>query len=164
MVFIILIIFFYFLNIKEESNSSSFSFKLFSNYHLYFQLHQHLTRHSIYIYIYIREVPLTSQLLSHFSLNTRHSMYQRNFSSFLRSSYFSSTVFSSYIYIYTYALEKFLSITSSLEPNTTLYRTPYTYMNQRNFIFFGLFLESTGRWSLSSLPDKLEQAFYALRG
>lgn len=56
-----------------------------------------------------------------------------------------------------------LSITSSLQPNT-LYKTPYTYVNQRNFIFFGFFLESTGRWSLSSLPDKLEQAFYALRG
>lgn len=44
----ILITLFYFLNVKEKSNSSSFSFKLFPNYHLYFQLHQHFTRHSIY--------------------------------------------------------------------------------------------------------------------
>lgn len=62
----ILITLFYFLNVKEKSNSSSFSFKLFPNYHLYFQLHQHFTRHSIYT----SESSSFSQLLSHFSLNT----------------------------------------------------------------------------------------------
>lgn len=106
---------FIFSNIKEESDSSSLSFKLsFSNYHLRFQLHQHFTRHPIH-------------------------MHQRS---------------SSFDF----------PITFSLQPKYTLQDTPYTYMNQRNFIFFGCFLESTGRWSLSSLPDKLEQAFYALRG
>lgn len=162
MVFIILIIFFYFLNIKEESNSSSFSFKLFFNYHLYFQLHQHLTRHSIYIYIHQRssfDFSITFSLQSKYK--TLH--VSEKFFKFFKVLLFLFNCLL-ILYIYTYALEKFLSITSSLEPNTTLYRTPYTYMNQRNFIFFGLFLESTGRWSLSSLPDKLEQAFYALRG
>lgn len=66
----------------------------------------HLIKHFIYIYIYVREVaPSTSQLLSHFSLNTGYSVYQRNFSFFFRSSYFSSLL-SSHIYIY--ASEKFL--------------------------------------------------------
>lgn len=160
MVFIILIIFFYFLNIKEESNSSSFSFKLFFNYHLYFQLHQHLTRH--YIYIHQRS---SFDLSITFSLQSKYKTLHvsEKFFKFFKVLLFLFNCLL-ILYIYTYALEKFLSITSSLEPNTTLYRTPYTYMNQRNFIFFGLFLESTGRWSLSSLPDKLEQAFYALRG
>lgn len=90
---------FIFSNIKEESDSSSLSFKLsFSNYHLRFQLHQHFTRHPIHmhqrsssfdfpitfslqpkytlqdiLYTCIREIPPSiSQLLSHFNLNTRY--------------------------------------------------------------------------------------------
>lgn len=154
----------------HQRNSSfhlSITFSLQSKYTLQDTIYQRnfSPYKALYIYIYVREVaPSTSQLLSHFSLNTGYSVYQRNFSFFFRSSYFSSLL-SSHIYIYMHQRNSSfeLSITSSLQLNT-LYRTPYTYMNQRNFIFFGCFLESIGRWSLSSLPDKLEQAFYALRG
>lgn len=108
----------------HQRNSSfhfSITFSLQSKYTLQDTIYQRnfSPYKALYIYIYVREVaPSTSQLLSHFSLNTGYSVYQRNFSFFFRSSYFSSLL-SSHIYIYICIREIPLS-SSQLLPHFSL--------------------------------------------